>query len=246
MSTRTRRARHAVWLFIVLVVLGLIAVFITNDVSTALTEDDKAYAARVLHETGHGALVGQEAPTNFDAQVTTILAVQDAVLSTAPENKGIPLGKSREPRDLYEAKHGLCFDRSRAIEKILTHLGFEVRHAAIYSTKETGNRLKSLFTPRTPSHAVTEVKTERGWLVVDSNRRWIGLTRDGAPVDLARLKRSRKDQVWDARLEEKMSAILAEPFTYLIGLYSRHGRFFPPYAPVPDLDWAQLPYNFAQ
>ena len=41
-----------------------------------------------------------------------------------------------------------------------------------------------------------------------------------------------------------MSPILGRPFTYLFGLYSRHGRFYPPYTPVPDLDWGQLGYNF--
>lgn len=249
MRVRARRAWHAAWLFIILVVLGLIAVFVTNDVSTALTDDDKDYAVRVLRDTGHGDLVGKTAPAAFDDQVKTILAVQDAVLSTAPKNKGIPLGKPRELRDLYEAKSGLCYDRSRAIEKILAHLGFEVRHAAVYSTKDT-SRLKALLTPRTPSHAVTEVKTERGWLVIDSNRRWIGLTRDGKPLDLATLQDAGGSQSWDTRLQTRLQArmnpILDGPFTYLIGLYSRHGRFYPPYSSVPDLDWAQLPYNLTQ
>jgi arylamine N-acetyltransferase len=77
---------------------------------------------------------------------------------------------SGELGDLYEAKRGLCYDRSRAIEKVLSHLGFEVRHAAVYSTKKTG-RLAAFLTPKTQSHAVTEVKTEHGWLVIDSNRR---------------------------------------------------------------------------
>jgi Transglutaminase-like superfamily len=236
------RKRHAVWLFLVLVLLGLVALLITNDVSTALTQDDAVYAERILSETGHGDIVSQAPPASFDDQVRTILAVQDAVLSMAPKNKGLPLGKPRELRELYEAKHGLCYDRSRAIEKILSSLGFEVRHAAVYSTKD-GSALTALVTPRTPSHAVTEVKTDRGWVVVDSNRHWIGLTSDGKAVDLATLKTEGAGQRWDARLKEDMSLILAHPFTYLFGLYSRHGRFYPPYTPVPDVDWGQVPYN---
>jgi hypothetical protein len=249
--SRPRRPRlsQAVWLFLVLILLGLVALLVTNDVSTALTEDDKAYAERALRETGHGDLVGRKPATDFDDQIHAILAVQDAVLTIAPENVGIPLGEPREPRDLYEAKRGLCFDRSRAIEKILSHLGFEVRHAAVYSTKETGSRLKAFVTPRTPSHAVTEVKTARGWLVIDSNRRWVGLTSGGAPVDLGKLQDIKlqdvesKQQTWDPQLKEAMSPILAGPFTYLYGLYSRHGRFYPPYTPIPDADWGQIGYN---
>lgn len=236
------RTRHAVWLFLLLVLLGLAAVLITHDVSTALTQDDAVYAERILSETGHGDIVRQDPPATFDDQVRTILAVQDAVLSTAPKNEGLPLGQPRELRELYEAKRGLCFDRSRAIEKILASLGFEVRHASVYSTEEAG-KLKALLTPRTPSHAVTEVKTARGWLVIDSNRRWIGLTDDGKPVDLDTLRDAGDGQAWDPRLKEDMSPILGGPFTYLFGLYSRHGRFYPPYTPVPDVDWGQLGYN---
>jgi hypothetical protein len=147
---------------------------------------------------------------------------------------------SGELGDLYEAKRGLCYDRSRAIEKVLSHLGFEVRHAAVYSTKKTG-RLAAFLTPKTQSHAVTEVKTEHGWLVIDSNRRWIGLTSDGQPVALEALQDKSAEQTWDTRLQEDMSPILAGPYTYLFGLYSRHGRFYPPYTPVPDVDWGQIP-----
>jgi len=240
---RKRRARHTVWLVLVLVLLGLIAVFVTNDVSTALTEDDAAYAERILRETGHGDLVDQKPATSFGEQVNTILAVQDAVLSTAPKNKGLPLGQPRELRDLYEAKRGLCYDRSRAIEKVLSHLGYEVRHAAVYSTEDGSSRLKALLKQKARSHAVTEVKTEHGWLVIDSNRRWIGLTSDGQPVALGALQDKSAEQAWDTRLQEDMSPILTGPYTYLYGLYSRHGRFYPPYTPIPDVDWGQIPYN---
>lgn len=247
MTERTDRARlwRTVLVFLVLLGLGLIAVLVTNNVSTALTQSDRDTAERILRETGHGDLVGKAPPATFDEQVDTILAVQDAVLSTAPENSGIPFDRPRELADLYAARAGLCFDRSRAIEKILTQLGFEVRHAAVYSTKETGNRIVSLLTPKTPSHAVTEVKTARGWLVIDPNRRWIGLTSGGEPVDLETLQHMDvRAQSWDPRVTKIVDRILRGPFTFVIGLYSRHGRFYPPYQPVPDIDWRQIPQNF--
>lgn len=222
-----------------------VAVFVAyNDVSTSVTPDDKIYAERFLRDTGHGDILDTAPPAGFDQQVRTILAVQDAVLSIAPDDTGIALNRERELSDLYRAKSGLCYDRSRAIEKILSHLGFEVRHAAVYSTKDTGSPLKSFLTPKTPSHAVTEVKTDRGWLVIDSNKRWVGLTRDGEPVGLSELQEiETNSQAWDPRLRDKMSAILGTRFTYLFGLYSRHGRFYPPYTPLPDTDWNQIGYN---
>ncbi len=243
MSTPRSRRWHNISVFLVLLMLGLAAVFVTNDVSTALTQDDEDYAARLLRGTGHGKFLGERALADFDSQVDTIFAVQDAVLSRAPKNAGLPLGSPRELKDLFEARSGLSYDRSRTIEKILTHLGFDVRHAALYSTKDA-SRLKALLTPRNPSHAVTEVKTDRGWLAVDSNRRWIGLTADGGPVDLAALQdNAAAGFTWDSRIEDPMSPILAGPFTYLIGLYSRHGRFYPFYSPAPDIDWGQLHHN---
>jgi hypothetical protein len=242
-TERTRRWRR-LGVFLLLLILGLVAVFITHDVSTALTKSDQDYAERILRETGHDGLVGSVHPAAFDEQVDTILAVQDAVLSIAPEGKGIPFDQPRELSDLYKARAGLCFDRSRAMEKILSHLGFEVRHAAVYSTKDTGSRLKSLLTLKTPSHAVTEVKTERGWLVMDSNRRWIALTQEGKPVDLKTLQEIDVGaQAWDPKVAKPAGRIFRAPFTYVLGLYSRHGRFYPPYSPVPDVDWGQLHYN---
>ena len=245
-SSRTKRAR-TVWVSIIVLAAGITAFVAYNDVSTSLTPDDKVYAERFLRETGHGDVLDSAPPADFGRQVHTILAVQVAVLSIASDNVGIALNREREPSDLYRARSGLCCDRSRAIEKILSHLGFEVRHAAVYSLKETGSRLKSFLTPMTKSHAVTEVKTDRGWLVIDSNKRWVGLTREGEPVDLSQLQELQEMGVnrpaWDPRLKEPMSPILADRFTYLFGLYSRHGRFYPPFTPIPDTDWNQIGYN---
>jgi len=240
------RSWRNILFFVALVALGLVGVYVTSNVSTTLTEEDRTYADRILRETGHGGLVGKAAPRDFDDQVKTILAVQDAVLTTAPENTAIPFDRPRELADLYKARSGQCFDRSRAMERILNHLGLTTRYAAVYSTKDTGSRVTSLLTKGTPSHAVIEAKTERGWIVVDSNRRWIGLTSDGDPIDLKKLQSmDAAAETWDPRAEKQAARILREPFTYVIGLYSRHGRFYPPYWPVPDIGWRQVPANFS-
>jgi len=234
---------RVVWIALAVLITGGTAFLFYNDVSTEVTPDDVVYAERILRETGHADLVGQPHPASFNGQIETVIAVQDAILSIAPGSQGIPFDRPRELSDLYQARSGLCFDRSRAIEKILSSLGFKVRHAAVYSTKDTVGRLQSFLTPKTRSHAVTEVKTNRGWLVVDSNRRWIGLTRDGKPIDLNMLRETTARQAWDPRLKESMSSILRGPYSHLFGLYSRHGRFYPPYTPIPDADWGQVHYN---
>ncbi len=249
-TKNTAVSRSATWRLlwggaIATVILTVVAILAYNDVSTALTQDDKVYAGRFLRDAGYSDPLGDTPVTAFDDQVRVILTVQDAVLSLAPLNIPIALDREREPKDVYEAKSGLCYDRSRAIEKILSYLGYEVRHAAIYATDQTNSSIVSLLTPRVSSHAVSEVKTARGWLVVDSNSRWIGLTREGEPVGLAGLRATPElnKQPWDLRVTGQINKIFQTGFVYLIGLYSRHGRFYPPYTPVPDIDWGQVAYN---
>ena len=143
---------------------------------------------------------------------------------------------------MVRAGHGLCFDRSRAIETILRLQGMRTRHAAIYSTRATGSALRSLATPGVDSHAITEVMTRRGWMIVDSNSRWIGLTNANQPLDLARL-RDRPGGPWHPSVRVQLPEIYRAPYTWVYGLYSRHGRFYPPYNPVPDVNWAELAEN---
>ena len=131
-----------------------------------------------------------EATRTYEDEIDFVVRVQRAVLDVAPRNEGLPFGAEREPRDLFEARRGLCFDRSRVIEKILRFASFEVRHIALYSTRETGSAMKSLLAPGVSSHAVTEVLTKKGWLVVDSNDPWLSLDATTSPVSIWRIKAS--------------------------------------------------------
>jgi hypothetical protein len=195
-----------------------------NNVSDAVPPTQRAAAYSLMR--------GVKPATGFDAQVAFISAVQDRVLKAAPSNWGIPLGHPRELTDVLTAHHGFCFDRSRAIETVLRAYGFKARHIAIYNTAKTGSAVKSLFKPKIGSHALTEVQTDRGWLLVDPNRRWIGLTRDGKVGSLHHFA----GEEW----RSEPTPILKKPFVYVRGLYSRHGRFYPPYNPIPDVSWPEL------
>lgn len=218
-------------------VIGILA---HDNVSNALTPDDIEYADRFLRDEGYEA-ASAPAP-DFAGQVKDILAVQNAVLLRAPGDTPIDFDHPREPKDLYESRSGLCYDRSRAIEKILERLGYTVRHAAVYSTRQTHNALVALLTPQIESHAVTEVETAQGWMLVDSNDRWIGLTRDGKPVDLEELQDvpGADRQAWATAVKAPLNEIFRDgEFTYVFGLYSRHGHFFPPYDALPDVNWGE-------
>ena len=212
----------------------------THNVPKSPTQDDIRFIHAMLEERGAGELIGR-APATFEQEIHFIATVQDAVLARAPENKGLPMGSTREPRSLYNARYGLCYDRSRAIEKALTLFGFKVRHISAYSTDETGSAVFSLLTPQIDSHAVTEAETSRGWLVVDSNERWISLDAGNRPWSAADLKDVADSRLpmpeWSSKNRAAMNGLFLKSFVYLPGLYSRHGQFYPPFTPIPDINW---------
>lgn len=239
-------SRRIHWFLILLLALVLFCVGIfTHNVSTSLTDNDKKYAKQFLAQAGYPDALSAFGDLNqFDNQVRAIIAVQDAVFSVAPIRTAIPLGVTREPKDVFQRKSGICYDLSRTIEKLLTALGLENRHIALYSTKITKSGLLSLVTPRVSSHALTEVKTSKGWILIDSLERWIGLTQDGNPVALQRQSwHQLASTKWSHLNKSKISGLLVEPHVYVIGLYSRHGQFYPPFNAIPDINVRQLFYN---
>lgn len=229
--------------FVVAISVLLVALVVWQDVPTDLTEADRHYAALILGEAGYGAgFQDGQKPEDFEAQIRAIAATQDAVLRAAPKDEEIPLGRQREPQDLYELKKGLCYDRSRSIEKILTWLGFETRHVAVYSTNEM-NAVKALLTPQVPSHAVSEVLTAKGWMLVDSTARWIGLDTQRNPVSLEHVRETKS---WAPESSAPIHAIFTASFVGIRGLYSRHGYFYAPFTRVPDFNVGQLLSNVSE
>jgi hypothetical protein len=233
--------RSRLWIAAAVLSIGLGVALIVHDVPTGVTADDRRYAGLILSEAGYSAGFAEGAkPDDFEGEVRAVVAVQDAVLSVAGRDLAIPTGREREPKDLYELKHGLCFDRSRAIEKILTWIGFETRHVSVYATNKA-SWLVALATPRSPSHAVSEVLTQKGWMALDSNRRWIGLDADREVVSVAGLRSAASmDRLWAKDSRAPLDKIFTRPFVAVRGLYSRHGAFYPPYTPVPDYNLRQL------
>ena len=229
----------------VLAMVSVVSVLVASyhNVPVSVSAEDREYIARIFSEGGHDGLLerGSE-PGSFDHEVHFILAVQDAVLRFAPHAEPIPNDQPREPKDLYQARRGQCFDRSRTIEKALALAGFRVRHVAVYATDGSANRLAAMLIPSTRSHSLTEVETSRGWMAIDSNGRWIGLTSEYQPVSVASLQRNARlrDGAWAEIVPERIDRIFTSDFVHVIGLFSRHGGFYAPYTPVPDVNWGQL------
>ena len=174
-------------------------------------------------------------PLNIDQQIQLITATQHSVLNHIPFGTPIPEYSSREPEDLILNKTGLCYDRSRTLDKFYTWLGFQSRHVYILYLKhpvsgEPISFLRAFFTYGIESHAVTEVKTLKGWMLVDSNSKWISLTRNGEPVNA--------DDIFRRAAEfDDLPDAFNKPYIAIRGLYSRRGHFYRPYIPYPELNW---------
>jgi hypothetical protein len=88
------------------------------------------------------------------------------------------------------------------------------------------------------------VRTAKGWLVVDSNREWVSVDNLGDPVSLSSIhSEGIAATIWDANQTNDLAPIFADRFVFVYGLYSRHGYFFPPFLPVPDVHWDDVLHN---
>jgi hypothetical protein len=218
-------------------ICALVTLYI-HRVDNSLSTEDKQYIPRYLE--GIGLL--PKKPTYIE-ELNFIVSVQRSVLKIAPENVGLPFDQKREPKELYISKTGLCYDRSRVIEKILMYSGFETRHIAVYSNKGSQSSVTLLATPHIESHSITEVLTRNGWLVVDSNAPWISTDKDQQPVSIKDAQSAANTShpiQWSMQPAPK---IYGEPFIFMYGLYSRHGRFYPPYDLIPDIQYGEFLQN---
>lgn len=115
-------------------------------------------------------------------------------------------------------------------------MDFQVRHLALFPTQGR-SVLKTLITKSVVSHAMTGVKTSRGWMLVDSNSAWMAVDRYGNPIDGEDIALGRASLLPQPK---DLGSFFDKPFVMVYGLYSRHGRFYPPYVPLPDVNWVDF------
>ena len=217
-------------MFVLVLVNGVIGM-ITN-VPTHLTEEDQFIFKRDFANFRNVSL-----NTTQEEEVAVIQKLQDIVLKQVPFGPGIPGYSEREPADVLRRDTGLCYDRSRLFDKLFIWAGFETRHVYIlYKPVIAGYTPPvwlALFFPGTESHAVTEVRTSHGWMLVDSNDTWISVNRQGKVLPA--------DRLWKYRDEfHSMPDYFNRPYWAIRGLYSRRGHLYRPYFPYPQLNWSDF------
>ncbi len=137
----------AVYLSVAFLFVAFVLLAISTNVPTDLTQDDLA----VFKDLG---LNTPSASLTFEAELLELAHLQKETFRHAPFGIGIPPGQSREPLDLIRAGQGLCYDRSRTIDKAATFLGFQARHVFLLY-KQDKSFLSAITSRRQNSHAVT-------------------------------------------------------------------------------------------
>ena len=246
MKKKQLRQIFRIGIVAILVLIVTIAAF--HNVSKSITEEDKDYIYKIIELSGF-EWRNLTDHNSFEQEIEDIRAIQKSVLALTPIQKQIPSFRTREPKDLYNLRYAQCSDRSRVIDKALRLAGFEVRIASVYKTDQTGSNIKSLLSndkEKVRSHSIVEVKTSKGWMMVDTNDLWIGLDYNENPLSLEKWQSMPKnnDNFWSTSNEGEIYWLMKLPYTYVYGLYSRHGYFYPPYNFIPDVNWKELLENF--
>lgn len=220
-------------------VLGLIAMIVflaVHNVPRKITEEDKEYLTIIF-----GGIYEEQENLTFEEEIAYI----DTLIRHLHQNYimlPIDYGQPREPQNLHENSGGLCYDYSRSIEKQLMLSGFEIRHVAVY--KREGGFFQTILSPGVYSHSLTEVKTKKGWLIVDSNARFYAQDAKQKIYSYKQLVKEESTPDWKLPVPKKLVRFYNPDVYYVYGLYSRHGQFYPPYNFVPDYNLRELFYNF--
>lgn len=212
----------------------LVLVFSFSNVNIYLTPEDKKYVEFISSE-----LMSPDdkkhSTESYSDQITLISKITYFFNRNTVETrlKAIPEGMEREPINWYFSRTGTCYDLTRVVEKFLQNYGFTVRHVSIYSTRNTGSALLAIIRKRTPSHAILEVFTKKGWVLVDPYAGMVAVEKNGEPISAKDFYLKRKNSTFPVASHP----IFLEPHLLVYGLYSRHGMFYPPFNSLPDINW---------
>ena len=224
-------------LFVILIViLGL------HNVSKEVTNNDRIYIELLLDEIGER--YDNKIHDSFNEELSYILTIQEKIRALKIASRGIAIGTKREPENFYKQRIGQCYDLSRTLEKIFAFSGFTVRHTFVLKKQGDFPLWNFLFKKGVPSHALLEVNTLNGWVIVDPSSSWVSVTRDNNSINIHKVKDAQyKKYNW---FRGRPHGVFDNDVFVIYGFYSRHGKFFPPYNFVPDINYLDfLFYNIS-
>ncbi|MCK6419073.1 MAG: hypothetical protein L6Q57_09105 [Alphaproteobacteria bacterium] len=228
--------------FAIGIFLAALTVFYLSHVPRAITASDRAIFETKID------LRPSSAPEDYASQIRQIRNIQRAIFRASPGTAPIAYNQEREPSNLFLARHGECFDRSRTLDKALRFVGYETRYASLYARPSAWPAWRVILHEAGPdmrSHALIEVHTALGWMFIDSVTPFLALDRNDAPVSLAawQAQPDKHKFLWQEQPNARLYPLMQKDFIFVYGLYSRHGRAYPPYFPIPDVNWPELLWN---
>lgn len=177
---------------------------------------------------------------NFLGQVAVIRKIVEGVIaetqSGAEETIYIRNRQKRLAQDIINKKSSICYDRSWLIESLAERAGYPARRVFLLASSTTNSR-PGFFSKNVISHAMSEIRTEKGWVLVENQEPWLGVL-NGAAVSVSDIFHDRT--ILQQIPLAKKDHILYKNFTFYRGLYSRHGQLFEPYAPFPEIRWSDF------
>lgn len=230
------------YLFLLIVILFSIIIKIHN-IPKTISEVDIEYLNYMMPSISKNVFEN----LNFDEQIDFIKTIQEEIHENIYIGAPIPYSLTREPKDLYEYEIGFCYDLSRSIEKALQYSGFKTRHVAVYFHPQKRNGINLLFNKKSFSHSLTEVQTDKGWIIVDSIIPWIAKDKNQKIYSFKDLQKElAKGNLidWKYPYPEDYDRYFEQEVLVIYGLYSRHGKFYPPFNFIPDYNLRELLYNF--
>lgn len=231
-APKAQKRGRARWL----ILPGLIAllVFAVTQVDVTVTERDK----QAIETLGVTAACRQ-AKGDFAQEIGCFRRTQERMDELVPDKDCVHRwGEvSHEPADVLARRKGCCYSRSRLIEKTLEYAGYQVRHVSLYQRTRAIGILD--FVLPAQSHSTTEVLSSKGWVVVDSNYQFVPVTADGQPLTA----RALRERFESGQNDAIPGSFLQGNYHIAYGLYSRHGGFYRPYVPLPDIGWRDALYN---
>ncbi len=218
--------------YILIPVVSLIVLLFAFSASPEITKEDKTYIRAFLGEwkfSDSSAGIHK----NFDTEMEFISRLQDSVVESVHHsfNAYSDLGNIKY---YYETRKGYCYDRAAMLEKFLMYFGFRIRHIYIYFDRiKPSLGVADFFRENLSSHAMLEVKTKKGWMVMGTNSNWLGWQADGQLLTIFGVRRKLREGGIQLKKIGHLGA--GKPFfedlTYpgqfkiVYGVYSRHGQF---------------------
>jgi hypothetical protein len=247
---------------IALTLLGIptLLLFAFNGYPT-VTKEDRTYIEQFLTEWNIAANK-DSIHASFEREVAFVSRVQDSIVKNF---KGAfnPNEKVGQVAFYFQNRAGVCYDKALLMEKIFLEYGFQIRHMYIYFRNDNlAIERTDFFKKGLTSHAMLEVKTQKGWMVVATNGNWLGIDPQDNPLTIHDVRDQLKADNLKLKKPNYYGAYFFEPFripsNFLItyGIYSRHGQFLrngPIEKPLnsigiksklPDYNLRMLLYNF--